>query len=231
MPEDPLAQPRKTDASTAGPAQSSVPAKAAVPVSNNARPGVAPAEETEDSAPLPAKSSPAIIILGALSAILLIVALLFGAKISARDRTIQEMKNRSDQVQTASTQLQTQVDDAKVDAAALQKKLDAAEADSAQLKDELEKAKAGVVEVQGRLDKARAAATAFQTQAEDNKVASLKHEGEVEVAHAQTAVMLEQMNKAKSDLADLKTQLSETQDKLDKAEQEIARLQKSPAKK
>ena len=45
------------------------------------------------------------------------------------------------------------------------------------------------------------------------------------------ATLREQLSKAKSDLADLKTQLTETQDKLDKAEQEIARLQKPPAKK
>jgi septal ring factor EnvC (AmiA/AmiB activator) len=188
------------------------------------------ADHTDDL-PRPDKTSPWVIVLGVLAAILAIGVFLLSAKVSARDRTILENKNRSEQLQSASTQLQSQVDDAKADAATLQKKLDSAEADSAQLKSDLEKSKASIVEIQTRLDKARATAAAFQTQAEENKVASLKHQGEVEIAHAQTAVAVEQMTKAKSDLADLKAQLAETQDKLDKAASEVARLQKPAAKK
>jgi len=129
--------------------------------------------------------------------------------------------------------LQTQVArNAKTDAAALQKKTGFRHRGNGPSSSPTSRSpKAATVEVQARLEKAHAANTTFQTQAEENKVASLKHQGEVEVAHAQTAVMLEQLNKAKSDLATSRPQLTETQDKLDKAEQEIARLQKPPAKK
>jgi len=68
-------------------------------------------------------------------------------------------------------------------------------------------------------------------------VASLKHQGEVEVAHAQTAVMQTDLNKAQADAVQLRAQLAaaktlttDLQAKLDKAESQLALLQK-PAKK
>ena len=232
MPDDPLAQPLKPATPVAQPATPPTATPAATtPVTSNAKTTTreSSAEATEDAAP--AKYSPWIISLAVISVILLITVVLFGAKVSDRDRILVETKNRTAQIQTAATQLQTQVDDAKAEAASLQKKLDAADAETAQFKTDLAKAKVDTDEVQARLDKARAAATVFQTLAAEAKVASLKHQGKVEVAQAQTAVMLEQLNKARGDTIDLKNQLSELQTKLDHAQMEIARLQMPPAKK
>ena len=235
MTDDPLAKTPKTDAakdSAQAPTRESQGARPAAPARENQSKS-ADAGDDDDSRehPAPAKSSPWVAVLGVLCAILLITVVVFSSKVSARDKTIVENKNRNDQVQAASTKLQSDVDDAKADSARLQKQLNEATAASDLLKADAEKTKATSADLQGRLDKARAQVTTFQTQAEEAKVASLKHQGEVEVAQAQTAVMQEQLNKARTDLADLKAQMADLQAKLDKAEAEVVRLQKPAGKK
>ena len=72
---------------------------------------------------------------------------------------------------------------------------------------------------------------------EDAKVASIKHQGEVEVATAQAEVMRTQLDDLKASAAQVQAQLdaskattSDLQDKLQAAEKLIGQLQKTPAK-
>ena len=186
----------------------------------------------------PAKKSPLTIFLSVLCAVLVITVIVLWGKLGIRDKTIEQKTNRTEQLQTGATNLQSEVDQAKAETARVQKQLDEATTASAQLKTDLDKSKADSVDLQSQLDKARKSATDFQTQMAEAKVASLKRQGEVEVAQAQTSVMQTQLNKAKSDLTQAQAQLTEAnakttdlQEKLEKAEQTILSLSKPPAKK
>jgi hypothetical protein len=54
---------------------------------------------------------PWIIVLGALSIVLFIVAVVFWVKVGARDTTIVQIQNRADQIQAAAVVLQAQLDE------------------------------------------------------------------------------------------------------------------------
>lgn len=186
----------------------------------------------------PVKNSPLPVVLGITCAVLAISVLVLWGKIGIRDKTIEQKANRAEQLQTGATRLQEEVDQAKAETVRVQKQLDEATAASTQLKTDLEKSKADGAELQSQLDKARKTATDFQTQMGEAKVASLKSQGAVEVAQAQTAVLQTQANKVKTDLsqsqaqiADLKSQVNDLRENLQKAEQTIMDLQRPQDKK
>lgn len=60
-----------------------------------------------------------------------------------------------------------------------------------------------ILEGQNRLEQVKVSASQIQTKVDEAKVASLKRQGEVETAHAQTAVLQTQYSKAKTDAAEL----------------------------
>ena len=194
-----------------------------------------PKAESRDSGesvppPNPPKSAALPIALGVLSVILFITTFVFWSRAAARDDTIAQMKNRSDQVQAANTALLAQVDHDKVTMATLQSQADDAKAASAADKDALDKSQAIAADTQKTLDKTRIIATDFQTQMEDAKVASIKHQGEVEIAQAETSVMQIRLNAASAESGELRTQLTDTQGKLEDAQALIEKLEKSQAK-
>ncbi len=180
--------------------------------------------------PNPPRSMALPIALGALAAVLLITTFIFWSKVGARDETIAQNKNRSDQVQADAVLLRAQLDQDKVSTAMLQKQMDEAKAASVLDKADLDRAVADNADLQKTLDKTRITATDFQTQMEEAKVASIKHQGEVEIAQAQVAVMQIQLNKATADASQLQVQLADLQGKLDTAQAMVAQLEKSQAK-
>lgn len=186
--------------------------------------------ETAAVPPNPPRSPALAIALGVLSAVLLVTSFILWSRVGARDDTIVQNKNRSDQVQADAVLLRAQVDQDKVATATLQKQMDEAKAASVQDKADLDNAVASAAEVQKTLDKTRILATDFQTQTEEAKVASIKHQGEVDIAQAQTAVMQIQLNKATADTSQLQTQLADLQGRLDTAQAMVAQLEKSQAK-
>ena len=155
MPDAPIPVPVKPAVTTLAktPAAEAKPTPPAAPVAAS-NPKAAPplatthpkttahdSDEEEADQPEAASTSlfPWIIALGALAAILVVVVLVMWSMVGAREATIEENKNRSDQVQVAATQLQTQLDDAKTEATRLTKQLAEAEAVSAQAKADLDR--------------------------------------------------------------------------------------------
>jgi hypothetical protein len=65
---------------------------------------------------------------------------------------------------------------------------------------------------------------------EDAKVVSIKHQGEVEIAQAQTAVMQIHLNQATAQAGELQAQLTDVQGRLADAQSLIEKLEKSQAK-
>ena len=194
--------------------------------------------ETDEPVQAPAKPSWLIIALGACSAVLLIVVLVFWGKVSARDRALVESENRLVQIQSGGALLQVQADEARTESARLQNLVNESNAAATQLKDELAKAKTAAAKIQAQLEETRETANDFQTRMAEAKVTSLRHQGEVETAQAQVAVMQTQLTQATTAKAELTAQLAqakaliaELQTKLGNAEKEIVRLQKPPAKK
>jgi len=186
----------------------------------------------------PPKTMALTIGLGVLSVVLLLLFVGSRFQLSARDTTIVQSKNHSDQVEDGMGALQTQLTAAQVESLRLQKLMEEAKSESALDKTAFDKARIETTEMQSQLDKARVASTEFQTQMADAKVVAIKHRGEVEVALAQTAVMKTQWAKGQADMALVQTQLAESrrasegwQAKSEKAEKEIERLQSLPRKK
>lgn len=192
----------------------------------------AESRDSGDSAPPPnPPKSPALtILLGVLAVIFFISTFLFWTRAGARDDTIAQLKNRTDQVQSANTALLAQIDHDKITMATLQGKTDDAIAASVADKDALDKSQAIAAETQRTLDKTRIIATDFQSQMEDAKVASIKHQGEVEIAQAETSVMQIRLNAATAESGELRAQLTDTQGKLEDAQALIEKLEKSQAK-
>ena len=196
-----------------------------------------PADAIE-SKPAPPKAQWLPIALGVGCAVLLLLVMILWGRISDRDRTIDESRNRLVQVQGGGALLQVQANEAKTETARLQKLLEEANAKSVQHMAESAKAKADAAKIQAQLEESRATANDFQTRMAEAKVASLRHQGEVETAQAQTAVMLTQLTQATTErtelqaqLAQAKTTLDEVQKKLRGAEQEITLLKNPPARK
>jgi len=65
---------------------------------------------------------------------------------------------------------------------------------------------------------------------ENAKVASIKHQGEVDIAQAQTAVMQIQLNKATADTGQLQAQLADLRGRFEASEAMVAQLEKAKAK-
>ncbi len=86
MPDAPVPNPEKTAAPVSSPGK------------NPAAPDSGP-DKTDVPAPVPAKSSPLIIVFGVLSAVLFIIAMVFWIKVGVRDRTIAQIQNRADQIE------------------------------------------------------------------------------------------------------------------------------------
>src|SRR5271170_3697432 len=143
------------DAPVPTPAKNSEPAKGR----NKAEPSESDASDTAAPAPVPANKPVLTIALGAFSAALLIIALVLWGEVSARDATIVQNKNRSDQVQADAVLLLAQVNADKTATALLQKKFDDTKAESNQHKADLDKAIASAADLQSRLDKATAVST------------------------------------------------------------------------
>jgi hypothetical protein len=219
MPDTPTSEPGKTANPASGPAR------------NNARDSSPTG--TEAPAPSLAKTYLWPIVLGALSAVLLVIIAVYGVRVGALNETILQDKTRADQQGAAATLLQSQVDETKADSAKLQAQIDNAKARTLQLNGLVDKTKAGAAELQTELDQSRAISNGFQSQMEDAKVVSIRHQGEVEVAKAQVTVMQSQVNEARTDIARLQEQVASSRDesaalqtKLDAAESEIARMKK-----
>jgi chromosome segregation ATPase len=170
------------------------------------------------------------IALGALSVLLLVIIFALWSRVGSRDDTISQIKNRSDQLQVDTIQLQSQVAEDKVARGVLQKHMDDAQAASISDKADSDKANAASVELQRTLDKTRIIATDFQSQMENAKVASIKHQGEVDIAQAQTAVMQIQLNKATADTGQLQAQLADLRGRFEASEAMVAQLEKAKAK-
>ena len=215
---DPLAPKlAKTDAPApvpAGPAKTTAPA----PAPRKAEATEGEDDKAEDPVAAPAKRSPWLIVLGALSAVLLIMVVVSGSKTTALKTSVTEYQNRAAQYASASALMQTQLDTAKADTVRLQALLGEAKGKSELLG--------------GQVDK-----NGFQSQMEDAKVASIRHQGEVEIAQAQATVSQTQMNDAKADTARLQGLLDKSrassadlQTRLTKAEADIAALQKTRPK-
>ncbi len=63
----------------------------------------------DDVIPTPAKVSPLVLVLGALSAFLFIIVVVFWLKVNAQNTAILENKNRVDQFGAATAQMQAQL--------------------------------------------------------------------------------------------------------------------------
>src|SRR6266498_776924 len=89
--------------------------KNTAPVANHpkAEAPAASATNTEVAAPAPKISSALPIVLGLISAILLVLVFVDSKKVSARDQALVESHNRLVQVESGTSQLQKQVDEAK----------------------------------------------------------------------------------------------------------------------
>jgi len=159
-----------------------------------------PRVESRDPAaapPAPPRSPVLAIALGALSVLLLVIIFALWSRVGSRDDTISQIKNRSDQLQVDTIQLQSQVAEDKVARGVLQKHMDDAQAASISDKADSDKANAASVELQRTLDKTRIIATDFQSQMENAKVASIKLadlRGRFEASEA----MVAQLEKAKA---------------------------------
>ncbi len=190
-----------------------------------------------EGSPVPAKSSPWIWVLGGLSAGLCLAVGWLATTVSARNKTILQSQNRTEQREAATTILQSELTVAKGDTAKAKIGETEATAESVQLRTQVDDSKAGAVELQTQLDKTRVTANTFQSQMEDAKVASIRRQGEVELAKTQTTVLQAQWAQAKADTERLQLRLDEvnlrleaTQEKLRKSESDVALLRKSPAR-
>jgi hypothetical protein len=179
------------------------------------------------------KVSPLVIALGATSAILLIVAVILGNKISALNTAAIQSQNHASQQEGETSLMVTQLADAKAGAIKLQQQVDDANAGAAQLKSQVDDAKLRSTEIEAQLEKTRAASNGFQSQMEEAKVASIRYQGEMELAKTQATLMKAQLVKATADTARVQSQLDESrtrsdtlQAKLATAEKEIAELKK-----
>src|SRR5471032_719625 len=148
----PAARPTQTAALAAGPPRvdAGIPRAAKTETSNSGN------AETDSPASILPKMSPLTIVLGGLTVILFIAAVVLWNKVGARDETIVQNQNRFDQAQTASSGLQDQLTKAQAAVATLQKQSD--------------EGSAGMAALQTQLDALKLKSAAFQTQMEEAKV-------------------------------------------------------------
>jgi chromosome segregation ATPase len=178
------------------------------------------------------------IVLGVLCSVLLVTCVVMWRNTGARDKTIVQIQNRSDQLQAGAIVFQGRLNDADEARAVLQRQIDTSAATAIQTTADAAKAKAATDDLQIQLDKARLISTDFQMQMEDAKVSSIKHQGEVERAQTKTSVMQTQLTQATDDAVQLQAKLAESktlaaalQEKLSKATDEVAALKKIPSRK
>ncbi len=176
--------------------------------------------------------------LGIVAVVLLGFSVVLWTKLSARDTSLGQAKNRTDQMAAGVVVLQASLTEAKNETSRILKQKIEADTETAQAKTDLATAKAGAIELQEQLETSRAGAVRFQAQGEESKVASIKHQGEAELARTQAAVAKTQLAQAKAELAEREKQRAEDtaelaalRTRLDRTETELAAARKSPVKK
>lgn len=176
--------------------------------------------------------------LGILATVLLILSVVLWSKLSARDTSLVQAKNRSDQTAAGVVVLQASLSEAKNETVRVLKQKVEAETETTRAKAELANAKAGASEVQEQLQSSRASAVRFQAQGEESTVASIKQQGEAELARTQAMVAKTQLAQAKSELSEKEKQRTDTaaelaalRTRLERADADLVAARKLPARK
>ena len=205
-------------------------APAAVPTKSSPL-ATAPAAPSETSIPSPAKIPPVVIVLGALSAGLLIASGLLWLKVGAQATTIAADANRANQYGTFTAQLELKAKSAEEVADRLRAQLDDTVATSERLKLQVSRAAITSISSEDSLNKARNLSNTFQSQMEEAKVSSIRRQGEAEVARTEKTVAQTQLGNAETETARLRSSLDQTQARCDalqlnlkNAQDEIERL-------
>ena len=142
------------------------PKKSIAPTSARSQGDVGDTSNGDEDAPASGapKKSPLPIVLGIVAAVFFISSVVFWSRVTARDVTIEQNKNRAAQLQDGAVLLQAQLDETKANLLRTQTLMDEAKADSVRNKADLEVAKVTAADTQILLDKARLISADFQQQ-------------------------------------------------------------------
>jgi hypothetical protein len=195
-------------------------------------------EADDEASPAPRKASPWTLVFAATSVALVGVAVLLWMLAGKRGQEIETTRNRTEQIEAGAAARQSELDEAKAVSTRMQRRLDENRTAANVQAAALDKAKAEAADLHDQLAALRLKSGAFQAQAEQANVASLKRQGEVEVAQAATTVARAESIKARADLSQMEARFNEARAQADtlqaslaKAETELSELKKVAARK